>query len=272
MNQTKTLLINNIALTYKNESSSLLTPSEIKQYIQSAAFFEDVLTFHKTAIFIIEYRTWSYLYCSSNISDIAGYSSSDALKYGPAFTLSHVHTSDLENQEKAHRLSVKISQTLPDGERNRHKFAFTFKHINPDGTPVTILQTSIFLKWDEQGSPLVKLILVSDISSYKHNDDVVFFVSRLNASGRNTIVYQKNFTENKGPILTGREMDVVNLIANQESSGDIAGRLGISVNTVKNHRKSILSKLGCRNSAEVISLARLYGLLSEENNHKHSAA
>ena len=59
MNDTKTLLINNIALTYKSEYSPLLTPFEIKQHIESAEFFEDVL------------------------------------KYGPKFTLSHVHTSDL---------------------------------------------------------------------------------------------------------------------------------------------------------------------------------
>ena len=95
MNDTKTLLINNIALTYKNEDSPLLTPFEIKQYIESAKFFEDVLTFHKTGILIIEYRSWFYLYGSSNIKDIAGYSASDALKYGPKFTLSHVYTSDL---------------------------------------------------------------------------------------------------------------------------------------------------------------------------------
>lgn len=258
----KSLHINNIADNYKNEGSSLLTPSEINQYIKSAAFFENVLTFHKTGILIIEYRTWSYLYCSSNIKDIAGYSSSNALKYGPAFTLSHVHTMDLENHEKAHNLSVKIFQSSPNVERSKQKFAFTYRHVKPDGTIIHILQTNIFLKWDEQGRPLVKLILVSDISGYKPNDDVVFFASKLNTSGTNSIVCQKNFTDNRTEILSGRELEIVRLIAKQESSGGIAGRLGIAVNTVKNHRKNILTKLGCRNSAQLTSLARLYGLVS----------
>jgi DNA-binding CsgD family transcriptional regulator len=272
MMPTKTLLINNIALTYKNEASPLLTPSEVTQYIQSAAFFEDVLRFHKTGIFIIEYRTWSYLYCSSNIEEITGYSASDALKYGPKFTLSHLHTDDLGNQEKAHRLSVEIFRRLPDKEKGRYKFAFTFKHINPNGETVVILQTSIFLKWDDQGRPLVKLILVTDISAYKHNNDVVFFVSQLNAAGRNHIVVQKNFSDKEAHILSTREMEIVHLIAQERSSGNIAQRLGISLNTVKNHRKSILAKLGCRNRAQLISLAKLYGLLPDEQNLKKSAA
>jgi len=67
-------------------------------------------------------------------------------------------------------------------------------------------------------------------------------------------------------------MEIIDLIANQASSEDIAGRLGISINTVKNHRKNILAKLGCSNSPQMISLARLYGLLSAENVLNCSAA
>lgn len=54
-------------------------------------------------------------------------------------------------------------------------------------------------------------------------------------------------------VLTPREREVVHLILRGHSSKSLSGRLGISLQTVKNHRKSIHAKLGITTQGELFS-------------------
>ena len=61
--------------------------------------------------------------------------------------------------------------------------------------------------------------------------------------------------------LTGREVEVLRLIAAGRSNRDIAEELVISPNTVANHVKSVLSKTGAANRAEAAAYAIRRGLV-----------
>jgi len=61
--------------------------------------------------------------------------------------------------------------------------------------------------------------------------------------------------------LTAREMDVLRLIAQELTTGEIGQELGISENTVESHRRQLLQKLGARNSAGLVRIAMERGLL-----------
>ncbi len=63
------------------------------------------------------------------------------------------------------------------------------------------------------------------------------------------------------PQLSRREKQVLQLIVNEYTTGEIASELGISFGTVETHRRNLLIKLGARNTAGLVRTGLEYGLL-----------
>jgi DNA-binding NarL/FixJ family response regulator len=65
-----------------------------------------------------------------------------------------------------------------------------------------------------------------------------------------------------GPPLTGREREVLDLIASGATNREIAGRLYLSPHTIKEHTSSLYRKLSVRNRAEAVQKAQRLGLIA----------
>jgi DNA-binding CsgD family transcriptional regulator len=63
-------------------------------------------------------------------------------------------------------------------------------------------------------------------------------------------------------VLSARECEVLALIVHGCSNQEIADELGITRNTVKNHLRSILAKLGVKNRAQAAAYAVSQELVS----------
>lgn len=70
-------------------------------------------------------------------------------------------------------------------------------------------------------------------------------------------------TEGSGPLaeLTGRELEVLGLIASGRTNREMAGELGISRRTVETHRENLMRKLDIHSVAGLTRLAIEQGLL-----------
>ncbi len=63
------------------------------------------------------------------------------------------------------------------------------------------------------------------------------------------------------PELTNREQEVLRLICKGQTTAEIAAALFVSPHTAETHRRHLLSKLGVRNTAELVRLALERGLV-----------
>jgi two-component system NarL family response regulator len=63
------------------------------------------------------------------------------------------------------------------------------------------------------------------------------------------------------PELTGRELEILGLVGNGKTSREIADELFISENTVRNHVRNVLDKLGLRSRFEAVTWAQREGLI-----------
>jgi DNA-binding CsgD family transcriptional regulator len=63
-------------------------------------------------------------------------------------------------------------------------------------------------------------------------------------------------------VLTRREKEVLELIAEGLTNNEMAERLFVSPSTIDTHRKNLLMKLNAKNTAELVKIALVKRLIS----------
>ncbi|MFO8010196.1 MAG: response regulator transcription factor [Dehalococcoidia bacterium] len=104
--------------------------------------------------------------------------------------------------------------------------------------------------------------LISAISTVYHGDSFLYpsMVTMVVENLRDVIAEEEDHFES----LTEREREILKLIAEDYSNEEIAGMLVISAKTVRNHRASIITKLGVHGQSGLIKYAIKKGLTSLE--------
>ena len=80
-----------------------------------------------------------------------------------------------------------------------------------------------------------------------------------------TRVQRQRQRERLVALLSGREREILGLLAQGATSKEIGTRLAMSTKTVENHRARILNKLGAANTPAAIALAAAQQLLPEDH-------
>lgn len=78
------------------------------------------------------------------------------------------------------------------------------------------------------------------------------------------LLRNRDLNATRRPSLTGREVEILQWIADGRTSREIGEQLYISENTVKNHVRNILDKLGMQSRHEAVRYAEHAGLLNRQ--------
>ena len=131
---------------------------------------------------------------------------------------------------------------------------------------MTVLQRFSYIAGDGKGKPAGVIGVVFDISHFKSDNTIVHTIEKAEDKDGCRIlllvhkkVYPVIEPGRKG--LSEREIEIIRLIAKGSSSKQIAGALGLSINTVNNHRKTMLNKTASQSSSELVNYAVRHGLL-----------
>jgi DNA-binding NarL/FixJ family response regulator len=73
----------------------------------------------------------------------------------------------------------------------------------------------------------------------------------------------KHAKEETATSLSPRERQILRLIADGQTSKEIAAVLGLSVATIDTHRRNAMAKIGARNAADLIRYGHVHGLLAQ---------
>jgi DNA-binding CsgD family transcriptional regulator len=219
--------------------------------------------------FLLDYTTRKYLYIEESACfDVMGYTADFFKEYGLDEFNSKWHPADFEVlNTKVFGDNYSFFKDVPLEDYYKYVVSYNYRFKNPADDYNTVLQRFSYIPGKAAGD-LVGIVGVAfDITHFKNDTTIVHTIEKVEhtSSGNvNKLMFKKNhpvydLPDNK--LLSKREKEILQLMADGLSSKQIASAMNISVNTVNNHRKSMLQKTSSRSSSELMNYATKHGLV-----------
>ncbi len=257
---------NNNLIARLNEFKSMLSSLAIEESDVNyrvldyhLPFLERLDAIDNSSAVLFDYFTRKYRFITAKFKYLIGYDRDSALEEGPGYFLKNMHPEDLPRVIDTVGQTHRFLLSLPSQERKDFKLSFTFRIRNATGAYVRLMQQIILLELDTKGNPWLALI-VNDLLVNSQNEDPF---RRLLMNVKDSRYYLFTPEEEGGQRgLSTREIEVLGLMGRGLPSKQIADQLHISINTVNNHRASILRKLQAGNTAEAVQYAARLGIVN----------
>jgi DNA-binding CsgD family transcriptional regulator/PAS domain-containing protein len=219
--------------------------------------FERFQVFADQGVRILDNSTHQYLYVNDATTNIIGWTPEEIKQGGLLFGHRKTHPWDLLQIVLLSAKVLRRWKTLTDEDKLHSRFSYDIRIRHKNGEYRRIQQHAYTLSVTEDGKPGLLMMVSNDITPYKSGTKIqyVFGVTR----GTRFDILLNGETRPHSSPLTERETEIVHLISEGHTENGIAEKLRISVQTIKTHRKNILLKTNCKNSAELIRTAMMEG-------------
>ncbi|MDL2291557.1 LuxR C-terminal-related transcriptional regulator [Bacteroides sp. OttesenSCG-928-F21] len=212
----------------------------------------------QSCIFTVDVFKERYDFASDNFSTLLGYNPAwikTIRKQGDVLE-ERIHPDDRSQMLEYQIEHGRFIYSLPQEERNNYQQIFQYRILNAKGQYVNVTSRQQVLEKDRNGKAWIIMGIV-DISP----DQVITEKIKRTVINIKTGEILASTLLPAEKQLTNREKEILLLIRQGFLSKEIANKLNISIYTVNNHRKSILTKLNVDNVIEAINTARDFGII-----------
>lgn len=208
---------------------------------------------------IMDIRTQEYVFVSRNTLDHFGYSSDNYRSMGQSFQEKIRHPQDRPGTWKLIYKIWHVLNSVPPAHRANYRFSYDYRILKPDGQVIRVLEQNAILQQDKAGNITHLLGLCNDITRFKHSGSLL---ASLDSDVDNQhFLFNCDNTPNAKTILSKRELEIVKLLSEGQSSKAIADKLFISFHTVNTHRKKMIDKTNSKNTGGLVQFASFNGLI-----------
>ncbi|APG61029.1 response regulator transcription factor [Christiangramia salexigens] len=262
--------INRISDFWRKEYSAQIDEYDAfevsEQFKQIASFFTPGLSYY----YILNLHNLEIDFISEDYRNLLDVPREEVTMEKLLTTVVKEDLGNVENKEKV--MQDFFSRYLTKEEKLKYKALYSYQLRDPKKRKHRMLIQATPLSLSQNGSIKHMLCIHSDISHY--NINVSPYISFIDLKGEKSFinvdssdgVFDPSLSnpevENKFLNLTDREREIIKLLSKGKSTSGIADTLNISVHTVKTHRKNILQKSGCANTAELIAEFIIGGILN----------
>ncbi|WP_226389796.1 LuxR C-terminal-related transcriptional regulator [Penaeicola halotolerans] len=206
-----------------------------------------------------DYRDFSIPFITDNVATVTGHPVSYFREKGLEGTLSLFHPEDREEVFKFQKIVLEVFDKLSDAAKKTFEFSYTYRWIDPDGEQYSWYSTKVKPYYvDAEGNIVYDLNFVMKLHVAPFPPVFSWEYSYVNAACEKVSV---SSMAEKDIQLSKRELEILGLLASGLTSGEIADKLYLSINTVQTHRKKIMRKLSAHSMADLIKFAVLKGIL-----------
>ena len=221
---------------------------ELEVYRQLLNFFQVGDYYY----FIVNIKQASFELVSHDITRMLGYSPEEV---NLDSFLNNIHPEDQPWFLNYEMKVVEFFGTLTCEQVPNYKVRYDYRMRRRDGTYIRILHQVVTIHFDKDNKVLRTFGVHTDITHLKPSGAPVLSFIGLNGEPSYLNVDVKKQFRTSETLLTRREQEVLHLLAQGKSSDAISEALFISKQTVDTHRKNLLKKTECTNTAALVSEA-----------------
>ena len=179
--------------------------------------------------------------------------------------IDRIHPDDLSFVAAAEEAAIRLLKQRIGMEQIKHyKISYCFRLQAADQSYRLFNHQCVVLATDDNNAVSRTLGIHTDIAHLVTENNYKLSLLHL-LGGENyfnvNVLHDGEEVMTRPSLFTAREMEVIRRLGYGFTSAEVAADLNIAENTVKNHRKNILKKAGCKNTGQLVSRCIAEGLI-----------